>query len=92
MLIQSHPSFLSFNTSHVTLYRRKIRKLLRENGSFNTSHVTLYHAISDNQALYFLVSIHLMLLFIGEPDTLSAILFSFNTSHVTLYLKAGDGK
>ena len=34
----------SFNTSHVTLYRRGYDMSYMSKRSFNTSHVTLYHS------------------------------------------------
>ena len=55
---------VSFNTSHVTLYRNDHCIVPSQVCSFNTSHVTLYR----NRLVWFLhdteVSIHLMLLFI----------------------------
>ena len=58
-----------FNTSHVTLYRPGSGKSLHCAKSFNTSHVTLYL----NPFLLIMslkcVSIHHMLLFIGEKRT-----------------------
>ena len=54
----------SFNTSHVTLYPLRRNPEGRRKISFNTSHVTLYR--SNRVLLWWtwLVSIHLMLLFI----------------------------
>ena len=59
--------------------------------SFNTSHVTLY-LISRRKSLQSSsVSIHLMLLFIGDADAAqSGDEDSFDTSHVTLYLVQPD--
>ena len=54
--------------------------------SFNTSHVTLYPEAPWSGRSATSVSIHLMLLFIGE--NICQILYKktcFNTSHVTLY-------
>ena len=53
---------------------------------FNTSHVTVYHPKDTNTLCLFLISIHLMLLFIHIvlPDEKKNM--HFNTSHVTVYL------
>ena len=56
-----------FNTSHVTLYQKEKMNKLIDKISFNTSHVTLYPAAGSRPAKRFLVSIHLMLLFISTP-------------------------
>ena len=52
---------------------------------FNTSHVTLYLRTGRSHKPRVVVSIHLMLLFIGASVTISTVQDSFNTSHVTLY-------
>ena len=53
---------------------------------FNTSHVTLYlEALPFYLPALSLVSIHLMLLFIGITSDFLIPIPSFNTSHVTLY-------
>ena len=52
---------------------------------FNTSHVTLYQKIKQIQKRIKLVSIHLMLLFIGKKCQDELFSERFNTSHVTLY-------
>ena len=54
---------------------------------FNTSHVTLYLLMSYSLFHSYSVSIHLMLLFIGQKIKKNAFVISFNTSHVTLYLQ-----
>ena len=53
---------------------------------FNTSHVTVYQPqCYQHQSLY-LISIHLMLLFIVDVLATQGGLHNFNTSHVTVYL------
>ena len=77
----------SFNTSHVTLYRRSLQKNFTSGLGFNTSHVTLYRYRSDHRRPVGEVSIHLMLLFIIYLTIERIISRCFNTSHVTLYQK-----
>ena len=52
---------------------------------FNTSHVTVYRRDSLNQKSSIIISIHLMLLFIGSVEPQFVIDRYFNTSHVTVY-------
>ena len=74
-----------FNTSHVTLYPRSVSKRRSVHWRFNTSHVTLYLDMPRTSYHKWLVSIHLMLLFILFPNRLKLRCLRFNTSHVTLY-------
>ena len=63
----SPPISICFNTSHVTLYLFFLPLfyvLIR----FNTSHVTLYPFFRGSEDPFRTVSIHLMLLFIGQCD------------------------
>ena len=71
-----------FNTSHVTVYRLTHHPLQIY---FNTSHVTVYRRDSLNQKSSIIISIHLMLLFIGSVEPQFVIDRYFNTSHVTVY-------
>ena len=57
---------LCFNTSHITLYLSEITLFSKSLARFNTSHVTLYPLPGSITAAIILVSIHLMLLFIGK--------------------------
>ncbi len=68
-----------FNTSHVTLYLPASHPLKLFLRRFNTSHVTLYHRPAFQKRCGFLVSIHLMLLFIGHAQIQNAfnILFQY---------------
>ena len=78
-------SCISFNTSHVTLYRKSIYR--NWNISFVSIHLMLLF-INDRppEITYWCwVSIHLMLLFITSLWPVSLRIWSFNTSHVTLY-------
>ena len=52
---------------------------------FNTSHVTVYPVLSLIWTSHTVISIHLMLLFIGIPAILDNSERYFNTSHVTVY-------
>ena len=74
---------LSFNTSHVTLYR----PLLMDNGlvayRFNTSHVTLYRFLPSSSTRSQRVSIHHMLLFIALQRLQDLYLYSFQ--YITCY-------
>ena len=56
----------SFNTSHVTLYQHLEQPSSSARSCFNTSHVTLYLPSLVGTLSVINVSIHLMLLFIGE--------------------------
>ena len=62
----AHRPVERFNTSHVTLYLISKKLLLLVHISFNTSHVTLYPKLQRVSFPPTVVSIHLMLLFIGE--------------------------
>ena len=62
--IVSRTSKPRFNTSHVTLYRRCNRRYCHKKFCFNTSHVTLYRYKWMLFYAGWIVSIHLMLLFI----------------------------
>ena len=77
---------LSFNTSHVTLYRFLNLFVVPQFFRFNTSHVTLYRCFNLCFFCIVAVSIHLMLLFIAIGSEFALLNLSFNTSHVTLYL------
>ena len=61
----AHRPVERFNTSHVTLYLISKKLLLLVHISFNTSHVTLYPKLQRVSFPPTVVSIHLMLLFIG---------------------------
>ena len=61
-----------------------VRCILRH---FNTSHVTVYRVSRKMQWRKFIISIHLMLLFIDTTATIGTITPHFNTSHVTVYRK-----
>ena len=74
-----------FNTSHVTLYLVWTTWNESTQSCFNTSHVTLYHSDFFISMYGYIVSIHLMLLFICLIMEIYVIYMSFNTSHVTLY-------
>ena len=89
--LSMHPTISSeklrnFNTSHVTVYRKKTSDYSRwwtfqyiscyclslsvfnassVNQDFNTSHVTVYQVWKMSSLVNYLISIHLMLLFIG---------------------------
>ena len=63
--------------------------VLRHSG-FNTSHVTLYLLRNQDFNSLYLVSIHLMLLFILAKSKQKSKWLSFNTSHVTLYPGSGQ--
>ena len=54
-----------FNTSHVVVYRSMSNSLLNQSECFNTSHVVVYQTQKNFLVLTVLVSIHLMLQFIG---------------------------
>ena len=54
---------LSFTTSHVTVYQNAYKNT-NHRIYFNTSHVTVYQILVMHHAFSFLISIHLMLLFI----------------------------
>ena len=78
-------SCISFNTSHVTLYRKSIYR--NWNISFVSIHLMLLF-INDRppEITYWCwVSIHLMLLFIWMRGLMRFWDWCFNTSHVTLY-------
>ena len=62
-------SMYDFNTSHVTVYPNKpdMEKIIKV--YFNTSHVTVYHYRPLPSTCLRLISIHLMLLFIGKSGT-----------------------
>ena len=83
--IQTTGETASFNTSHVTLYRKPTFHAWRKEPGFNTSHVTLYLRPKIDIIIRSEVSIHHMLLFIGGLFQSVAVTKSFNTSHVTLY-------
>ena len=55
-----------FNTSHVTLYHGGTLNPWTAGTGFNTSHVTLYRKTVSHRKAKRHVSIHLMLLFIGN--------------------------
>ena len=76
----------SFNTSHVTLYPVNDRRCFCE---IMFQYISCYSLSVCFCFLFcaFLVSIHLMLLFIVLDVSSYQIELSFNTSHVTLYLK-----
>ena len=57
---------LDFNTSHVTVYRAGGNLCWLVSVDFNTSHVTVYQFLIRCIECWILISIHLMLLFIGE--------------------------
>ena len=79
-------TFLSFNTSHVTLYQAPDLAVDHPVERFNTSHVTLYHVIivdppgidTFQYISCYSLSNHLNSFLLYLP--------CFNTSHVTLYL------
>ena len=82
----------NFNTSHVTVYRFPPGFTISVNRYFNTSHVTVYlNPLGIWKRLY-LISIHLMLLFIIAAWILLVIFHYFNTSHVTVYLCLGSDR
>ena len=54
-----------FNTSHVTVYRGAMKVTTLTARHFNTSHVTVYLDGSYPLSVVFVISIHLMLLFIS---------------------------
>ena len=61
----SEQAFLPhFNTSHVTVYQKSGTWLKSLNSYFNTSHVTVYLMANDGTWGPWVISIHLMLLFI----------------------------
>ena len=84
-MIKGH-SFLSFNTSHVTLYRYMLWASFIYSKSFNTSHVTLYLKIYHK--IRFLSQFQYIPCYsLSEKLTVNIWLITcFNTSHVTLYL------
>ena len=53
--------------------------------NFNTSHVTVYLSACNTSDKRFLISIHLMLLFITYKVVIQINWRYFNTSHVTVY-------
>ena len=67
----------SFNTSHVTLYQTLDTEDSRNILRFNTSHVTLYPLRTSTCLRLMLVSIHLMLLFIGKKWAVCGDSFTF---------------
>ena len=79
--------YLSFNTSHVTLYHwRGFKRLYRWEVSIHLMLLFICVCRTD-YSIVSEVSIHLMLLFIAQRNGLWNIWnASFNTSHVTLYL------
>ena len=81
--------FLSFNTSHVVVYPRELVLKNRENlfQYISCCCLSFYHLLTFSLVL---VSIHLMLLFIGIVQERRQEKNSFNTSHVVVYhLKPG---
>ena len=70
---------MGFNTSHVTLYHDDGTFVCEWADGFNTSHVTLYQDPEDPDHRFIVVSIHLMLLFIGHAQIQNAfnILFQY---------------
>ena len=54
----------NFNTSHVTVYRKRNHLRLNTLQHFNTSHVTVYRRCTERKESPTRISIHLMLLFI----------------------------
>ena len=78
--------FHYFNTSHVTVYLCLGSDRKRNIRYFNTSHVTVYQRFGRPFRSRYLISIHLMLLFIAPLVTIfQSTLLNFNTSHVTVY-------
>ena len=78
--------FISFNTSHVTLYPLMISLTNSTNTGFNTSHVTLYHGTRINLGLYTTgFNTSHVTLYLSEQCCLLSSDQCFNTSHVTLY-------
>ena len=73
-----------FNTSHVTVYRFTQPVIIDKN---KFQYISCYClSLRPPNIPYTLnISIHLMLLFIGNAFILSRIWLNFNTSHVTVY-------
>ena len=73
---------------YISCYCLSDPRILRRNLpiNFNTSHVTVYLNFEILSSLTFIISIHLMLLFIEEvSDRPVGGNTNFNTSHVTVY-------
>ena len=65
-------------------------EILPDQNNFNTSHVTVYRASPHWHEKFYIISIHLMLLFIVLFRNVLALMNNFNTSHVTVYLIPSD--
>ncbi len=68
---------LSFNTSHVSINRKRFRGSLWVEKSFNTSHVSINQQEQGDTNLLLLVSIHLMFLLIGREEDYTAMSLLF---------------
>ena len=78
----NHPAQKSnFNTSHVTVYPISSYHFFGWHSHFNTSHVTVYHRRNVIPVHVGLISIHLMLLFIGINST-----FETKKSYISIHL------
>ena len=77
---------MSFNTSHITLYRSLFRT--SSDSSIVSIHLMLLFIGFRTETVIscIWVSIHLMLLFIPLLTSCKWYILCFNTSHVTLYL------
>ena len=75
-----------FNTSHVTVYQKKLHGNTFHRVNFNTSHVTVYRYFADIYERVYRISIHPMLRFIISATDGTLFFKNFNTSHVTVYL------
>ena len=75
-----------FNTSHVTVYQFRLHTIRALTVHFNTSHVTVYQPqCYQHQSLY-LISIHLMLLFILSSDRIHLCLPSISIHLMLLFI------
>ena len=72
---------LSFTTSHVTVYLCYIALAPLSQLHFNTSHVTVYRELKSSYFTSLIISIHLMLLFIGWN-----VSFSVSSHKISIHL------
>ena len=79
-----HFNCYNFNTSHVTVYQDV---LASERLVMLFQYISCYclSALTSSLQKAHHISIHLMLLFIGNLSSYSSRLSNFNTSHVTVY-------
>ena len=85
---------LHFNTSNVTIQPSLLPLLQHSYSDFNTSNVTIQRSCFRPDHIYQTISIHLMLLFNGQPMHLPCSSYSisihlmllFNPCHFAIYL------